>query len=290
MATPRTATIVAYGSLMSGLGLASLAPLPAEDARRVRLEGCRRGFGKLSQNGDRFAMVLAPPAPATPIRARPLTSETPVDASGVDALALTLRIPDVARIAQREGYRADAMLALAHAGEKRGDGLATYLWSLAERAGHDVVAYRRLLADVVDYASPHYVPHPVAVADDVPAIVFLPPGSEGSGRDDVVPIRVQTAETRILTFREAWRLKPNASQLDYAAMCCLAEVHGLSLADVLGDLHAHPPVAQLVEARLAPEIAVEAARFRDALGLDAARYGERFAGTPRRAAFVATRP
>ena len=38
-------TLIAYGSLMSGLGLGGLAPLPVTDAFRVRLTGCRRGFG-----------------------------------------------------------------------------------------------------------------------------------------------------------------------------------------------------------------------------------------------------
>ncbi len=286
MTMPRTSTVIAYGSLMSGLGLASLLPLPAEDAFRVRLTSCRRGFGKLSQYGDRFAMVLEPAAAGTPIRAGAITAATPTDATGIDALALTLRIPELARVAQREGYRADAMLALARAAEHRGSALGAYLWSVAEDVGHDVAAYRRALADVADYASAHYVPHPVALDGDGPAIVFLPPGVEGSGRDDVVPIRVQTAETRLLTLRQVWRLKPNASQLDYAAMCCLAEVHNLSLADVLGDLRAYPPLARLVDARLASELALEPTRFRDALGLDADRYADRFPPAPRRAVFI----
>ncbi len=283
----RAATVLAYGSLMSGLGLASLAPLSVADARRVRLSGCRRGFGKLSQYGDRFAMVLEPTAPGVPIRARDVDAATPRDGeSGVDALALTLPVSELARVAQREGYRADAFLALARVAERTGTSLGTHLLALAERVGHDVARYRRALADTIDYASPHYVPHPVATEGDVPAIVFLPPGPEGSGRDDVVPIRVQTAETRLLTFRRTWSLKPNRSQLDYATTCILAECHGLSLADVLGDLRAYLPLARLVDARLAPELPVERARFRAALGLGEERYAARFPSTPRRAAFI----
>ncbi|MCC6847070.1 MAG: hypothetical protein IT294_01115 [Deltaproteobacteria bacterium] len=283
----RSATVIAYGSLMSGLGLAALAPLPAVDARRVRLSGCRRGFGKLSQYGDRFAMALEATAPGAPIRAADIDAATPTDpATGLDALALTLRIPELARVAQREGYHADAFLALARLAERRGASLGVHLFAIAESVGHDVERYRRALADAVDYASPHYTPHPVAIDGDAPAIVFLPPGTEGSGRDDVVPIRVQTAETRLLTFRGVWSLKPNRSQLDYAAMCLLGECHNLSLADVLGDLRTHPPLARLVDARLAAELEAERDRFREMLCLETAHYAARFPSAPRRAAFV----
>jgi len=283
----KTPTLIAYGSLMSGLGLTGLAPIPAVDAWRVRLTGCRRGFGKLSQYGDRFAMVLEATAGRTPLRCRPITADTPTGPDGIDALAYALPVPELARVAQREGYRADALLALARHAERSGRGLGAHLLALAEGVGFDVAAYRRTLADVVDYTSPHYVPHPVASDTGEPAIVFLPPGAEGSGRDEVVPIRVQSAETRLLTFREVWRLKPNLSQLDYAATCMLAEVHNLSLADVLGDLRAYPPLARLVDERLAPEIVGEAARFRAALGLSEERYAARFPALPRRASFIA---
>ncbi len=282
-----TPTLIAYGSLMSGLGLTGLAPMPVADAWRVRLIGCRRGFGKLSQYGDRFAMVLEPLAERAPIECRAITAETPIDAHGIDALAYALPVPELARVAQREGYRADALLALARHAERRGQGLGTYLFGIAERAAFDVAHYRRALADVVDYTSPHYVPHPVATETGEPAIVFLPPGAEGSGRAEVVPIRVQSAETRLLGFRHVWRLKPNESQLAYAATCILAEAHNLSLADVLGDLRAYPPLARLVEARLASDLAVEGSRFRAALGIAEERYAVRFPRSPWRASFFA---
>ncbi|MEO6025615.1 MAG: hypothetical protein ABIR79_01960 [Candidatus Binatia bacterium] len=272
---------------MSGLGLAALAPLPVTDAYRVRLHGCRRGFGKLSQYGDRFAMVLEPSATATPIRATAVTDATSTTDGGLDALAFTLAVPQLARVAQREGYRAEALLALAHAAERAGRGLGAHLWALLENASFDVARYRRLLADLVDYASPHYLPHPVATDFGEPAIVFIPPGPEGSGRADVVPIRVQSAETRLLSFRQVWSVKPNPSQLDYGAMCALAEVHNVSLADVLGSLRDYPPLARCLDQRLAAERDAESARFRETLGLTAERYATSFPQTPRRAAFVA---
>jgi len=278
--------MIAYGSLMSGFGLASLAPLPVTDAYRVRLHGARRGFGKLSQYGDRFAMVLESAADRTPIRCTAIDAAAPAGTDGIDALALVMRVPELARVAQREGYRADALLALARAGENAGKSLGAHLWSILEGAGFDVAAYRRALADAVDYTSAHYVPHPVATDGDEPAITFLPPGAEGSGRPDVVPIRVQTAETRLLDFRQVWSIKPNPSQLDYVTVCALAEVHNLSLADALGDLRAYPPLATLLTARLQPELAAEPSRFCEALGLTPDRYAARFPSTPRRASFI----
>jgi hypothetical protein len=289
----RNPTLIAYGSLMSGLGLASFVRLPVTDAFRVRLIGCRRGFGKLSQWGDRFAMALEPTSTRTPMRCTRITaatdSEGPDALAGTgafDALALSLSVPELARLAQREGYSPAALLALARAAEQRQCGLGAYLWRIAEGVDFDVAAYRRALAASVDYTSPHYVPHPVATEDGEPAIVFVPPGTEGSGRDDVVPIRVQTSETRLLTLRQVWRLKPNRTQLDYAAMCLLAEAHNLSLADLVGDLADYPPLAHLLDARLASELAEERERFRETLGLGAEQYAAAFPETPRRAAFM----
>ena len=277
-------TLLAYGSLMSGLGLKSFGTLPVLDAARVRLTGCRRGFGKLSQYGDRFAMVLEPSAAGVPIACEPITTATPT-ADGIDALALTMHVPELARVAQREGYRAGALLTLAHAAETQDRGLGAHLWALLESVDLDVARYRRVLADAVAYTSPHYVPHPVATGSE-PAITFVPPGAEGSGRDDVVPIRVQSAVTRLFTFREVWRVKPNPNQLDYAAMCVCAELHNLSLADILHDLPAYPPLADLLRARVREEAAAETAAFCEVLGVAAERYGERFPDTPRRAAFL----
>jgi hypothetical protein len=278
------AVLLAYGSLMSGLGLRSFGTLPVADAARVRLTGCRRGFGKLSQYGDRFAMVLEPTAGDVPIACEPITDATPV-AGGVDALALTLAVPELARVAQREGYRANALLTLAHAAETQGRGLGAHLWAMLESVSFDVGRYRRVLADAVAYTSSHYVPHPVATGGE-PAITFLAPGAEGSGRDDVVPIRVQSAVTGLFTLREIWRLKPNRSQLDYAAMCLCAELHNLSLADVVHDLPEYPPLAALVRRRVSEEAAEEQAAFCAVLGMPAEQYAERFPEAPRRAALV----
>lgn len=270
--------MIAYGSLMSGLGLASLGRLPVTDAARVRLRGCRRGFGKLSLYGDRFAMVLEPLAPGEPIGAESLPPTT-LPSAAPEGLALTVALPELAAIAVREGYKAEAFWALAQLAREAGRPLASYLWSLLESVGCDYAAYRRALFAAVHYTSAHYVPHPVAMVDATPAIVFLPPGEEGSGCDDVVPIRVQSAMTRVLSVREVWRLKPNSEQLDYLAMCLLAETHAISLADVCVDLDDELPLTRLVRARLAEEAPGEERRFCDILGLGAEAYAARFRTT-----------
>src|ERR1019366_5495936 len=50
--------VISYGSLLSGLGLEPFGHLRVRGAARVALLNARRGFGKISQHGDRFAMVL----------------------------------------------------------------------------------------------------------------------------------------------------------------------------------------------------------------------------------------
>lgn len=262
--------MIVYGSLMSGLGMARSGTLPASAVARVRLRGCRRGYGKFSMYGDRFAMVLEALRAAEPIRAEPLADGDPEEGAP-EALALTLALPELITISVREGYRAEACLALAEQARAAGRTLPAHLWATLEAAGRDQVAYRRALAAALGYASPHYIPHPVATAGE-PAIVFLPPGEEGSGRDDVVPVRVQSAMTRVLTVREVWRMKPNVEQLDYIAMALLAEVHGLALVDLYGDLGNDRPLFNRVRARLAEDAAAEPERFRAALGLSAEAY------------------
>lgn len=271
---------------MSGFGLSGLRPLPVIDAGRVRLVNCRRGFGKLSQYGDRYAMVLEPLRLEEPLRV-----EAPADAGletdgKPEALALTISLDDFARIAVREGYHAHAIESLARQAIARGTTLPRYLWSLLDEADFDRARYRRALFDRVGYTSPHYVPHPVATAGADPAVTFFAPGAEGSGSEAVVPVRVRTEMTRVLSLDEAWRLKPNASQLDYFAMCLLAEVHNLSLADLAGEA---AEVGDRLHERLAAERVHERERFLTVLRLDESRYRANFRLGGRRPAFLRER-
>jgi len=262
---------------MSGLGLSGLRSLPVIDAARVRLVNCRRGFGKLSQYGDRYAMVLEPLRLGEPLRV-----EAPADSpdGNPEALALTISLDDFARVAVREGYRAQAIESLAQRALASRTTLPRYLWGLLEEAHFDQARYRRALFERLGYTSPHYVPHPVAAGGD-PAVTFLAPGAEGSGSDAVVPVRVRTEMTRILSLSEAWQLKPNASQLEYFAMCLLAEVHNLSLADLTGQV---AELGDRLHERLAAERVHERERFLAVLQLDEGRYRARFPAGVRRAA------
>lgn len=273
MSTPSShppLTVIAYGSLMSGLGLTRFGTLPVTGVGRVRLHGCTRGFGKFSMYGDRFAMIVEAAAATTPIRAETLAANDEGH-GGVEALSLTVALPEFVAIAGREGYAADACWALARQAESAGRDLAHHLWALLEQASFDQVVYRRALLEAIGYTSPHYIPHPVETGGG-PAIVFLAPGNEGSGADGVVPIRVQSALTRVLSLSEVWRIKPNSDQLDYIAMSLLGEVHGVSLADVYGNLAEDRPLLNRVRERVVEDAPVEPERFRAMLHLSAEEY------------------
>ena len=266
---------------MSGHGLTRLGRLPAARIARVCLHNARRGFGKLSQYGDRFAMVLEPVVPDEPIRASALAAAPDTlgagnaprsAAAGPEAFAITVALDDLARIAAREGYAAASLLALAARAGNAGQSLCEYLWTIARAHGHEMAGYRQALHRLIAYTSPHYIPHPVATEDAQPALVFLAPGTEGSGCADVIPVRVRTGITEILSLRQAWQAKPNPSQTDYFIMCLLGEVHGLCLADLLDGLEDDDRLREMLADRLAPEIGSEPPRFREALGLSASDY------------------
>ncbi len=252
-------TLIAYGSLMSGFGLTRLGALPVVAARPVRLHNCRRGFGKLSQYGDRLAMILEPIRENEPIGASHV-DESRDGRDGIDALALTISLEDFRRVAVREGYHAtDQLMARANSA---GQGVAAYLWQHLEVSHFDRAKYREALFASVGYASPHYTPHPVALADAEPALTFL------------------AGTTDCLSAVDAWRHKPNTSQLDYFAMCLLAEVHNISLADVSAGLDAEPVLIERLRERLDRERGNERARFCTALRLSDAAYVRAFGERP----------
>lgn len=263
-------TLLVYGSLCSGFGLRNLGKLAVERVERVRLGNCRRGFGKLSRHGDRYAMVLEPQRHDEPIRAESAAASTACP----NALALTVGTEDLGRISLREGYDPGVLRRLEKAAHERNRTVGEHLWRMLEAAGFDPAEYRRGLFAETGYTSPHYIPHPVSRTGEEPALVFLPPGPEGSGDESVVPVRVATGMAGVLSIGRAWQHKRSSSQLEYFAMCLLAEMHGLSFADVLGDLEPDSELAQLLRATLQLELAKEADRFQAALGLSPDRYAE----------------
>jgi hypothetical protein len=270
---------------MSGLGLAGLGHLPAAEVYPVYLLNCRRGFGKPSQYGDRYAMILEPMQQDQPIRAATLTPGAR-HGCGPEALALTLSLSDFARVAKREGYRPEAVWMLADQALASGCPVSEYLWGFLEETRYDLAGYRRSLVRAIGYTSPHYIPHPIAIAGRPPAVAFLAPGPEGTGSDTVVPIRVQAGMTALLSLRQAWALKPNTSQLDYFTMCLLGEAHNLSLGDVMAGVEGEPALASLLRERIAAHLAHEPRRFRRLLSLTEERYDAAFQGGARRASFV----
>ena len=273
--------LIVYGSLMSGFGMTGLGRLDVTAAARVRLENCRRGFGKKSQYGDRYAMLLEVERGDEPIRATILEDGDP-DAAAPGALLLQIPVEDLARIALREGYAPEAVESLARAARAEGLALPDLLWSLARAAEFDVRGYRTRLFELIHYTTPHYIPHPALLSDGRAAITFLPPGREGTGSDAVVAVRVASGMERVLSLREAWDLKPNPGQLDYFAMCLLGEVHGLSLADVLDGGLGDDAFSAMLRRRIDLEVAAEVGRFLEAIGWPEDRYRATFSSSRRR--------
>ncbi len=223
------ATVIGYGSLMSAHGLARDGDLAILGVRRVQLENARRGFGKASIHADRFAMVVEPIDATRPIRARAL-AEAELGAAP-QAMALELPADALPTIAKREGYSAEAFEALLALAATAGSDVGTYLAALMWECGGHTILYRERLFGRLGYTSPHYIPHPIAVGLKA-AVIFLAAGPEGTGSPEVVPVRVSSGVTELLTTAEIWRRKPTPAQLDYIATCLLARAHGLQLTDL----------------------------------------------------------
>ncbi len=273
--------VIGYGSLMSGLGLSSLGRLQVRAAVRLALLNARRGFGKFSQHGDRFAMVLEAERAERPIEGRVLAPDTPVT-TPLEAIGLVVQPNDLARLGDREGYSGGAVRRLREEASRQRQGLAAFLWSMLVEAGHDTATFRQRMFKLVSYTSPHYLPHPVPLGDDQFAVTFLAPGREGSGSERVVPVRVRTNNESLMTATEAWRRKPNRTQLDYFVTCLLGGVHGISMADVLASLPEDTGLCDRVRAGIVAEQRQELPRFLDMTGLDHAAYWRSF-GPPNQA-------
>ena len=224
-------TVIAYGSLMSVYGRSRHAEVRTLDLHRVQLLDSRRGFGKASIHADRFAMVLEPRDLRRPLAAIPLGSgDTGEPPQGV---ALRLAAGQLPAVASREGYSVEALARLTALADAAGSDLPAYLDTVMAEGGGDIVAYRRALRARSGYTSPHYIPHPIAIGDGPPGIVFLAAGAEGSGDPGVVPVRVRSGCCELMTVAEVWRRKPNTAQLDYIAMCLLGAAGGVRVDDLL---------------------------------------------------------
>jgi len=263
--------VIAYGSLLSGLGLQPFGRLRVRHAARVALVNARRGFGKFSQHGDRFAMALEPLRPDEPLRAQTLAADAP-PTEAPEGIAFSVRPNDLARLSDREGYSSGAMQRLRQEATARRQDVAVFLWSQLETAGFDTSSYRERLFKLISYTSPHYIPHPVRLNDAQVALTFVAPGREGSGSSTVVPVRVRTGTVELMTAPEAWRRKPNPTQLAYFSACLLGGMHGVAIHDLLLPLADDARLSERVRAALRTEQQHELPRFLDMTGLDHGSY------------------
>jgi hypothetical protein len=266
-------TVIGHGSLMSGLGLSSSGTFTVKHACVVSLAGCRRGFAKLSRYGDRFATDLE-------ITKLPLEGciipPTATPNGEVEALALTVSLADLYRLAKREGYSPAAVQRLVELAQERGLTLADFLWQVHAEGAHDVVAYRRRLFAFTGFTSPHYIPHPVSLQDAGYALIFLAPGLEGTGADEVISVRQETGIHTLMSTREAWQRKPNEDQLAYFLSCLLGGVHGIGVHDLLATVSEEPALATELFTRLQQIIEKEPEHFLGTVGLSREDYHRSF--------------
>jgi hypothetical protein len=269
-------TVIGHGSLMSGQGLFFSGTLQVKAVGIVSLSGCVRGFAKLSRYGDRFATdVESRHWPLTGRRIPPTLAPN----GEVEALALTVSLEDFCRLVKREGYSPTAMQHLATVAQGQKKSLADFLWQIHEEAAHDRVTYRRRLWGFTGFTSPHYIPHPVRLVDGSCAVIFLAPGFEGTGADDVVSVRQETGIREIMNTREAWRRKPNEDQLTYFLSCLLGGVHGINVRDLLTPAMKEPSLVERLREKLSHSLEEEQARFLAVTSLSCEHYQRAFGDT-----------
>src|SRR2546427_2191937 len=129
-------TVIGYGSLMSGQGLSLSGTFQVRQAFVVALANCTRGFAKLSRYGDRFAMNLE--ITRLPLEGR-VVSLASTPNGEVEALALTVPLDDLCRLAKREGYLPAALQRLAERAWGQRLRLADFLCELHGEGGDDLV-------------------------------------------------------------------------------------------------------------------------------------------------------
>lgn len=270
--------VIGYGPLMSGLGLLPLGHLRVRAAACVRLENARRGFSKLSQQGERFALILEPIDPQQPIASHTVPPATPPH-DAPEALALTVQPTDLARLCDHDGYSSGALQRLRQEAAAVRQDLAAFLWTLLNDVGLDIATFRQRLFKLIGYTSPHYIPHPVRLDANRFAVTFVAPGHEGTGSDRVVPSRTRTHDEQLLTALEAWQRKPNRTQLSHLTACLLGGLHGIGVQDLLVPVAEDAELCERLRAAIAAEQPQELARFLSATGLDHGSYWQAF-GSP----------
>jgi len=272
-------TILGHGSLMSGRGLVFSGTLQVKDTFIVTLKNCTRGFAKLSRYGDRFATDIE--TPQFPIEGERVSLAAPPN-SEIETLALTVSLDDFSRLVKREGYSPAAIQQLAELAGKEKRSLASFLWRIQADVGHDPVLYRCQLFALTGFTSPHYIPHPVRLSEGYYALIFLAPGFEGTGSDNVVSVRQQTAIQGVMSTRETWRRKPNDDQLSYFLSCLLGGAHGVNVRDLLISVSDDQSLITRLRSHLRKELEEEVSCFLNATSLSAEIYEKEFGTRERR--------
>ncbi len=213
-------------------------------------------------------------------RAAPISASKELDGAGIGGLLLSFDRTDARKIAQREDYKADAFERLISLADRAGMPLGEYLMEVASATNFDLLAYRSALRATLDYTSPGYIFHPVAIDDGRVAITAIGSGFEGSGDPRVVSRRREFGMVRLLSLEESLRVElpdfDRAGQIGYYAMCVLGGLHGVDVADLAAGFDADAEWTRDLAAHLGPIAAGERERFLEATSIDASRYGERF--------------
>jgi hypothetical protein len=116
----------------------------------------------------------------------------------------------------------------------------------------------------------------VRLAEQGYALVFLAPGFEGTGSDDVISIRQQTGVRTPMGAVTAWRHKQNDDQLLYFVFCFLGGVHGIGMRDILHTIDEEPALAATLKHRLQQSLTQEREHFLAVTGLTSERYRQSF--------------
>jgi hypothetical protein len=248
--------------------------LIALDAQPVSIRDARRGLAKPSSHGSYLAMDIEPVDSAVPISASIAAND------GIGGLLLTFDRGSAPMIARREEYDPDAFDRLIGLADRAGQPLGEYLMEVASGTDFDLLAYRTELREILEYTSPGYIFHPVAIDDGRVAIIAIGSGFEGSGDPRVVSRRREFGIERLLSLEESLRIElpgfDRAGQIGYYAECILGGLHGVDVADLALRFDLDESWTRELVAHLGPIAAGERERFLEATSLDAARYAERF--------------
>ena len=126
------------------------------------------------------------------------------------------------------------------------------------------------------FTSPHYIPHPVRLDPESCALIFLAPGGEGTGTDEVISVRQETGIQAVMNTSETWRRKPNDDQLAYFLSCLLGGVHGINVRDFLTPVREERTLAERLGDQLRQRLVVEQEQFLAITSLSREHYQRAF--------------